>query len=141
MGRHLINLSLLNDQLNIDKSMIIKEVAQNLDLYIKNYGEELIKLNIHLLYNIFNHKNRSLTEHNSSYELIIDHFNKTNDFSIFILLPSIDGSKLTDKNRQESIDLQSFHCGFVPSFSLSVINDNDKKMPNLKEIILELLKN
>lgn len=85
-----------------------------------------MELPIQSLYNIFNHSNRILNDHNSAYKLIKDHFQKTNNLNIFILLTTLDGTFLTQENFIESIQSSNLHGGFMPKFDFSLFTSIDR---------------
>lgn len=90
LGKHSLNIIFLQSNINADNSDIEKEIAMDLDIYVKNYGKELLNLPIQTLYNIFYHKDRKFTKHTLLYELIKNFYQRTNDENIFSLLQSID---------------------------------------------------
>ena len=55
---------------NLYQSEYIDQISKNLDEYLGHYGNDMMKLPIHILLNIFNHKERKLTNHNLAYNLI-----------------------------------------------------------------------
>lgn len=73
------------------KSTSEKYIAEHLDEFIEKYPNEMKRIDINSLHNIFFHKNRKLTNHDLAYRFITE--NNDNNESIFILLGSIDGRK------------------------------------------------
>lgn len=98
-----INLSNLRNPRIANKSHIEENIIKNLDNYIFNYGEELFRLPIHSLYNIFNHPERKLTIFNQFYQLIRNITDQTQNFNLYVLLPSINIDKLNNENQRDVI--------------------------------------
>lgn len=119
------NIELLKKENISEKGNIEHQISQNLDDYIKVYGEELIKIPINSLYNILSKQECNFTLHNRLYDLIISHNQNTNDCDIFILLQFIDGSLLSNQNQKDSIKNKKYRYNFIPNFeSLDVLNCN-----------------
>lgn len=135
----LLNIESLNSQSVMNKSDIEEEIAKNLDKYIVQYGQQLINLPIQSLYAIFNHPNRLITEHNRLYELIMQHYEQTNEMEIFTLLPSIDAREIEEKNVQESIDMYSSHGCFVPSFAFSALSKEIQKLKKCQKKYFKII--
>lgn len=109
------------------------EVSRNLDDYLDRYGIEMMKLPINTLFNIFNHQNCSLQNHDIAYNLIKIHYNQTNDQSIFILLPCLDGAKLNQKNLEDLIISKNLHANFMPKFDHNCINSALHKQKEMEK--------
>lgn len=118
-GEYFINLNALNNIKNTDLSDYEEQVALNLDDYLEKYGKELMNTPIQSLVNIFNHKKRKLTQHDLSYNLIGQHFENSKNFEIFVLLDSLDGSKLSKSNLEESFSLYEFRMNHMPAIEFS----------------------
>lgn len=87
-----------------DKSLHEEILAKNLDFILQNNDDEFFKLNLASLFNIFNHPNRKLFDHNLAYRLIIEHYEQSiNNTPFVILLETLDGSKLSKSNLNEAI--------------------------------------
>ena len=87
-----INIQKLQNSRIEDKSLIEESIAQHLDDYINEHVESLLSLPIHNLFNIFNHRKRRLMQPNFAYHQIIDHYNRSNDSNIFVLLQHQDST-------------------------------------------------
>lgn len=61
-----------------------------MDKVLQSKGEDLMKFNIQILYDIFTHPQRKLIDHNLAYQLIVQHSQNTNDQNIFILFQKFD---------------------------------------------------
>lgn len=127
------NIFILNDPMINDKSIIEQQVAQNLDDYIENQGERLMRLNIQTLYNIFNHKNKKFTKHDRTYELIHQRYNENQDGNIFILLRFIEAQKIQTGHLFDSILNSEQRCGYTPNFDLSILEVIKKIQEQSKE--------
>lgn len=127
-----INISFLNDVKNLQQPPnsntpnLIEKVAQNLDQYIIECGDELLKVPIQSLNMIFNLSKR-FTKHNLCYYLILQHSKCFNDKDIFILLPYLDGSQIDPKNLDDAIFNSKSRYGFLPNIEFNFISEmNDK---------------
>lgn len=120
-----------------DKSSIEKEIASKLDHYLSKFSEKMSKIPFTSLYNIFNHENRNLNDHEKAYQFIIQNIerneNKENKKSFCILLGSLEAIKLNKKSINDSILKREEHFEFAPksndSFICSV-NQNIAEMKN-----------
>ena len=139
-GEYLLNIESIYNQSIPDKSQIEEEIAQNLDIYINKYGEQLLNLPINSLFNIFGHKNMQIKSHNELYELIKNYYNKTNNFSVFSLLPFVDARELTYENKLESIDQYCSHGNFFPSFAFSSIIADFHELKRCQKRYYEMIK-
>ena len=137
-GEYLIHLNGLNERNNKELSLHEEQITKNLDYYLENYGEQVMNKPIQSLFNIFNHKQRNLTKFNIAYELIKIQSRKSNNSEVFILLPSLDGTKLNEKYLKESISLVQERQGFMPMIESSFVTDAIKKQENHEERIKEL---
>lgn len=127
-----INISFLNDVKNLQQPPnsntpnLIEKVAQNLDQYLIECGDELLKVPIQSLNMIFNLSKR-FTKHNLCYYLILQHSKCFNDKNIFILLPYLDGSQIDPKNLDDAIFNSKSRYGFLPNIEFNFISEmNDK---------------
>lgn len=120
---------------NSDKSNSERFISQNLDFFLTNYSNEMKQIPINSLYNIFNHKERVLNDTELAYHFIING-GETNK-SLYILLQSLDGTKLTKKSINESFSQIDEHCGFFPRADFSFIERCNAKKINLLIITVE----
>lgn len=132
-GEYLINLSGIKDNKNTNYPVFTEKIAMNLDDYIDKYGQELIKLPIQTLHIIFNHHKRYLTQHDIAYDLIKQHFEQTRDANIFVLLESLEGSKLSKSNIEECFKLRELRCNHMPSIDFTYLSDSLEKINKLEE--------
>lgn len=137
-GEYLVNLNGLKDTKNVNHSIYTEKVAMKLDDYIENYGDILMKLPIQTLHIVFNHKKRNLTNHNDAYEMINKYFERTNDRNVFILLESLDGSKLSKSNIEESFKKRKSRMNYMPNIKFSYLSDSFEKQRKLEEKVTEL---
>lgn len=121
-NHRLNNIDFLKNKKMFDKSFLEKEIAEQLDEYVLEYGDQLLNSEIHILQNIFNHEDRKFTQHNHTYDLICLNFKQTGDLNIFTLLPCLDGTFLSLKNQQDSIFNENQRYGFMPKFNLADIS-------------------
>lgn len=136
------NICILNDPTVTGKSAIEQIVAQNLDDYIENEGENLMRLNIQILYNIFSKKIKKFTKHDRAYELINQNFLENHDSNIFILLKFIEGSKIEIHKFNDSIVNSEQRYGFRPIFDFSIFDDIKmlKEQNQRKDEVIQQLK-
>ena len=122
-GEYLINFQGLSSEDEGMRKISEERISTELDEYLNRYGEEMMRITIQSLYNIFNHSKRKLNNHNLAYEHIISYFNKTQDSNIFILLDLLDGSKLNRNNIEESYSLSSLRNNHIPKIDFSNISE------------------
>ena len=103
---------------NFDKSLYEEKISKNLDFYLAKYPDEMTKIHITSLYNIFNNKERKLQNHEKAYQFITKSLCKNNS-NAFILLECLDGSKLSKITLNESLSSKALHFGFTPKFNFS----------------------
>lgn len=120
---------------------IEEEIAQNLDEYLINSGEILMKSPIQSLHRIFKHKKCQLTNHNLAYELIKQQYENSHDSTIFILLDFLDGSQLTKSNLEDSIKLAKHRFDFMPQIDFCYLtmqfNVLEERLENMNKKIVE----
>ena len=141
LGEYFINLNGLRPELQEesenakDVSYYEGEIAKKLDDYVsdRSYGCELMKSPIQSLFNIFNHSERRLTRQDDAYELIKDHFGRTGDSRIFILLDSLDGSELSRSNAEDSLSKEAERMHHKPKFDFSYISESFERSRHLEE--------
>lgn len=138
-GEYLINLNAFFITNNQNLPYYEEQIAIKLDEYLAKYGNELMKIKINSLYNIFNHKQRKLLDHNLAYDVICQYFNKTKNYDIFILLDSLDGTKLTKNNVEESLSLCKERLNHMPNIDFSYISNAFEKQMKLEKQISDLL--
>lgn len=94
-----------------------------------------MKLPIQSLFNIFNHPERKLTKHNLAYNLIKIEFIRSNDQNIFVLLPSLDSTKISQENLEDSLCSCHLRNGMMPKIeSYCFANQFEKQLQMEKEI-------
>ena len=98
--------------------MYEEKISKNLDFYLTKYPDEMTKIHITSLYNIFNNKECKLQNHEKAYQFITKSLCKNNS-NAFILLESLDGSKLSKITLNESLSSKALHFGFTPKFNFS----------------------
>lgn len=139
------SLNLFQNLKNPDQKKRLQQeenTASKLQNYLDEYGIEMMKLPINTLFNIFKHPKRNLNNHDLAYSLISAEYQISKDANIFILISTLDGSKLSQKNLKDSIFNKDFHCGFVPEIQkadyLRVVESEkqiEQKISNLQEIV------
>ena len=107
--------------------MFVKNIAEHLDEFLEKYPDEMKRIRINSLTNIFFHKERNLISHDLAYDFITKN-NDNNNESIFILLKSIDGRKLSYEFYKDSFVKQNEHFGFIPENCVSYIEENQKEI-------------
>lgn len=136
-GEYLVNLNFLQNK-GTDLSSCEEEIARKLDDYLEKYGKTLMKSPIQSLFNIFNHQHRKLKQHNLAYELIQQHYEETNDSNIFILLKTLDGSKLSKTNLEESISMSELHNNYMPCIDFLYLKTAIEKQETFESRIKEI---
>lgn len=114
---------------NFDRTAIENYISQNLDFYLQNYANYMPEIPITSLYNIFYNKNRVLNDHEKAYQFIVSN----NDQNLFILIKSLDSTKLSESTLNESISKQDDHFGFIPSNSFSFKQDQVETLKKEKD--------
>ena len=128
------NLYILKYFKETDTNSIEQKIASNLDKYIERYGDELMSLEISILYNIFNSENKKLSKQNEAYELIKKHYLKNKNDDIFILISCLDGKSLNESNLKDSILEAKKRMGFHPEIDISFFNSIFNEIEKVKEI-------
>ena len=105
-----LHLSILISNPNTNKSKNEEYISKHLSDIIDKHKQELLKIPISSLVNIFYHPERNLSDHQKAYDFIIN--NSKND-SLFVLLQSLEADKLNEKSQNESLikkmkDLDTF---------------------------------
>lgn len=131
----------LDDEKPHDISSDEINISKNLDLALQTLGADLFNLNINTLYNIFFNPQRELTDHNSAYDLIKVQAQKEKKTQIFILLPSIDGTKLSKENIKDAILNKNKRYGLIPQIDLYMLNIIEKHEEEITEIKNNYAKN
>ena len=112
MDEAIINLSILISSMNRDKSRSEKYVSMHLTDFIDKYDQELKKIPINSLFNIFYHPERVLSDHQKAYDFITK---ECTNSSLYILLESLDGELLNQKSKFESFLKSQERLGFHPN--------------------------
>lgn len=106
---------------------------------MKNYSNEMYKIPINVLSNIFNHTERNLINHEKAYQFIkIGIENENEDFSI--LLKSLDGLKLSEKSFIESLSNKD-SLEFYPKTDFSFVQTLNHNLSELNFKYEESYKN
>lgn len=137
------NLSYFNglkSQNQTTRSFYEDQIAQNLDDYLEKYGKDMLKLPIQTLHNIFNHPNIQLTKHDLAYNLINYEFEETKDPNIFVLLLSLDGTKLSRQNFEDSIKSRDLHLGMMPKIETNFLSNSIQRQNSMENEIIKLNK-
>lgn len=124
------NISILKNAKTIeviDKGIIEEYIAKHLDYYLEFFSSDMSQIPTTTLYNIFHHKNRILCNHERAYQFI----NDNNSKNIFILLKTLDASKISEESFNESFSKKNKHYGFSPEFSLSFISELKNQMKDV----------
>lgn len=140
LGEYLVNLNGLRDIMAENFPFYAEKIAANMDDYLERYGDELMKSSIQSLSIVFNHKKRKLNNHNLAYDLIKKTFEKTNDSSVFILLESLDGSKLTRGNLEESFSMREERMNYMPNVDFRHLAGMIEKQRLIEERVLAVEK-
>lgn len=131
----MLELSILqhidNSQL-YDRSPHEEQIAKNLDKFISTYPNQLQKIPINSLYNIFNHKEKCLLDQNKAYNFIIEASNQNQNF--FILLESLEDTQLNPQIMLESLLKIKQHFGFHPKILTSSFLSSITKDASIDEI-------
>lgn len=138
----LFNLSYLIDSEKNGSSLradIEKEIAQNLDDYIDNFSNDLQKVSITSLYNIFGHPNRNLKNQDKAYQFVTKASENQNK-NFFILLDTFDLHKFNDAEiKRDFLFNRKDHFGFIPqnteSFIISIFEENKTLKSKINECL------
>ena len=117
---------------NNDKSQNEKYIAMHLDECIEKYEQELLKIPLNSLVNIFFHKERILNDHQKAYDFIIKE--SFSNINLNILLQSIDGEKLNIQSQFESLSKINERRGYLPIFNQNFLEPIMKKCEKLSEL-------
>lgn len=128
------NLYILKYFKETDTNSIEQKIASNLDKYVERYGDELMSLEISMLYNIFNSENKKLSKQNEVYELIKKHYAKNKNDNIFVLISCLDGKSLNESNLKDSILEAKKRMGFHPEIDISFFDSMFSEIEKIKEI-------
>lgn len=140
LGEYLIYINGLLTNKNENSTFYEEQIAIKLDDYLEKFGEELFNIPIQSLYNIFNHPRRNLTQHNAAYDLIKQYLDKTKNENAFILFDTLDGTKLSKSNIEESFALREKRLNHIPSVDFSYLADEFANRRKLEDKINELEK-
>lgn len=144
LGEYLVNLNGLQNKKSSDVSFYEEQIAVKLDDYLLKYGQNLMDSPIQSLFNIFNHKKRKMTKNDLAYELIIDCFERKKNSDVLILLESIDGSKLSKSNLENSIEFKEKRFNHMPTIHFSylenAIESQNKLQSQIDALNAELIK-
>lgn len=99
------------------------------------HKKEMQHIPITSLYNIFYHKDRVLHNHEIAYNFITQNDNQNQ--SLFILLRSLEGQKLTKESLNDSFLQIEKHFGFAPKCDFSFIEKNNTYTINLLIITVD----
>lgn len=125
---YLHNIDIFNDHSVKDKSQIENMISLQLDEYIMNCGEQLLFIPIQSLYRIFNNNKRYLTKQNLCYYLIKQHYEKTKNSNIFVLLKCLDSENLNKENIIDSIESRNSRFGMIPNIESSYFSSMNEKI-------------
>ncbi|KAK8841463.1 hypothetical protein M9Y10_027081 [Tritrichomonas musculus] len=127
--KYILNLNDQNTLLN--RSPHEGYIALHLDSFLAENEEEMLKIPINSLYNIFFHTERILTDHQKAFDFIDK--NKNNDPNLLTLLPSLDSQKLNPNDVIDSITKSQENIGFIPKVSPSIFDSYESQIIQLKE--------
>ena len=136
------NLYILKYFKETDTNSIEQKIASNLDKYVERYGDELMSLEISMLYNIFNSENKKLSKQNEVYELIKKHYAKNKNDNIFVLISCLDGKSLNESNLKDSILEAKKRMGFhqkiikfeeIINEQKRLLDEQNRKIDELKQ--------
>lgn len=122
-----------------DKPTYERYISQRLDDFLKKYPNEMYTVPINSLYNIFNHRDRKLNNQDMAYKFITNalipegNVNFNNNF--FILLESLDSSKLSNEIIDDCISKQNDHFLYMPQNILSIQKDKAKNREMTPDIV------
>lgn len=129
------------DGKKFDKSCIEKKVTLDLDNYLTNSSSSLKQVPLNSLYNIFNHPERNLNDHDLAYNFIIDAASEGNEL-LYILLESLDSDKMKlQKNKRDCIVNYRKHQKYSPQNSEKYIFELEKKLENAEQEQIEKTNN
>lgn len=101
-------------------------IASHLDAFLTLHKSDMYNIPLTSLYNIFFHKKRRLADENLGYHFITD--NQTNDSKLFVLLGSLDGTKLNEESLKDSISKKEEHFEFTPRINFGFFENLSQKV-------------
>lgn len=139
--RHFLNLSnLINLVINTkeNRPTIERLISLQLDECITNLPNELQNIEINTLFNIFNHPDRVLNDHDKAYRFII-HLGETKDQNYYALLNLLDASKFNEEeNLRDSFLKRKERFGLCPVNIEHIITTFDQKIADFEQSIHSL---
>lgn len=138
---HFLNLSnLINLVINTkeNRPTVERLISLQLDEFITNLPNELKNVEINTLFNIFNHPDKVLNDHDKAYRFII-HLGETQDKSFYALLNLIDASKFNEEeNLRDSLLKSKERFGICPKNIEHIITTFDQKIADFEQNIHSL---
>ena len=132
-----------------DKSYFEEYIAEHLDYYLEFFSKEMSQIPLQTLYNVFQHKNRILNNHERAYKFIkeiltkSDNDNNTNlnanHKNACILLQTLDATKISEDSFNESYSKKSDNFGFAPEFNLSFVSEIKIQMNALMKQQMQMM--
>ena len=122
---HLFNIKILQNPCCYDKTNIEAKISKQLDFYLDNYSDEMQKIPINSLYNIFYNKERILSHPVKAYDFI----SNSNDPEKYILLESIDGISLYNESPEkfsDSLSKNGENYNYLPKMEKSFLSEKIK---------------
>lgn len=127
--KHISNID--NSHKSLDKSEHEKYIALHLDSYLSEKEEQILKIPINSLYNIFYHEERVLDDEQKAFDFITKNKNTYPD--LLTLLPSLDSQKLKHDDIINSITNSQENIGFMPKFSPLIFDSYENQINQLRE--------
>ena len=103
-----------------DKSKYEEYISQNLDYFLKEKEDEMLKVPISSLRNIFFHEKRILEDEEMAYQFITK-----GEESFCVLLKSLCYEKLSYKSRNESLEKVDERFGFIPKINYFALQEHE----------------
>ena len=124
-----------------------KYISMHLEAYLQKYPNEMYKVPFTSLYNIFYDQNRKLEDENLGYKFISRELQSSNDNdsnnnnnghqnddTLFILLKSLNSSKLKEEALKDCLSKQDDHFGFIPQIDFGFIEKVSEKVSEIQNL-------
>lgn len=132
---NLINLAIKTKE---NRPTIERLISLQLDECITNFPNELQNIEINTLFNIFNHPDRVLIDHDKTYRFII-HLGETKDQNYYAFLNLIDASKFNEEeNLRDSLLKRKERFGICPINIEHIITILEQKITDFEQNIHRL---
>lgn len=132
-GEDLIAYNRIKNHNSNHRTSYEEKISLKLDYYLSPYNDEMRQIPVQTLYNIFKHPKRILNDHNLAYHFINAYFITQQNSEIFILISTLDGTKLNRTNLSECFEKREEHVNFMPIMNISFLENPIKVLNQLEQ--------